>query len=143
MSDYGRRLTVDVGFDEALNELTEAMHAEGLDVVTRFDVRRYLLQHVRRDCRRYVLLQVVSAVLLHEALQMDLDIGAVLPAPVAVYELADGETAVEVVEPFGASAEEAVWRERRPELARLVDAASDRIARAMARLQRLAAAPRP
>ena len=138
MNEYGRRIIIDRDFDVALTDLTNAMRAEGVDVITRFDVRRFLSERLHRDFRRYALLQVSPPQVLLDGLRTDLDVGPVLPAPIAVYELADGETAIEVGEAFGAVSDDAGWRKRMPEMAALADAEHDRIGRALARLAALA-----
>lgn len=115
MEDYGRRVVVDRPFDRAVVDVVQA------------------LQH---DFRRYVLLQAATPRVTLEALQDDLAVGAILPITVAVYELADGETAVVVSEPFAAVISEPGWRETAPHLARLADQESAQLARAVDRFQR-------
>jgi hypothetical protein len=63
-------------------------------------------------------------------------VGAILPITIAVYELADGETAVVVSEPFAPVLADRGWREAAPRLARLADQESQLLARALSRLQR-------
>ncbi|OFV91852.1 MAG: hypothetical protein A3G76_13440 [Acidobacteria bacterium RIFCSPLOWO2_12_FULL_65_11] len=138
MSDYGRRLVVNLSFDRALEETIHALRDEGFDIASRIDVRDYCKVVLGHDFRRYVLIEALPARLTLRALLQDLDVGTILPATAAVYELADGETAVVVAEPFAPVLEEQTWRESAPELAALADEESDALARALARLQRLA-----
>jgi hypothetical protein len=67
----------------------------------------------------------------------------VLPATIAVYELADGETAVVAAEPFAPMLEDRGWRESAPALAALADEESQALARALERLERLAPREEP
>ena len=138
MDDYGRRLVVDLSFDRALVETVQALHDEGLDVVGRFDVRDYVLHRLHHDFRRYVLLQALPSRLMLEALRQDLDVGTILPATVAIYELADGETAVVASEPFAPVLSDYAWRQAVPEMAAVGDQESQQVARALRRLQHLA-----
>lgn len=140
MSDTIRRLVVDATFDRTLVETMRAMQLEGLDIITRFDLREHLQRHVHHECRRYVLLQVGSPELMLKALQTDIESGAFLPVTLAIYELADGETAVEATRPFAAVADQA-WRQMAPDLAVLGDREAELIVRALNRIEHAARMP--
>ncbi|MGE3179495.1 MAG: DUF302 domain-containing protein [Vicinamibacterales bacterium] len=141
MSDYGRRLVVDANLDRTLVETMRAMQLEGLDIITRFDLREHLQRHVHHECRRYVLLQVASPELMLKALQTDIESGAFLPVTIAVYELADGETVVEATEPFAAVVSDPAWRHAAPDLAALGDREATQLARALSRIEHAVRTP--
>ena len=94
MDDYGRRIILDVPFDQALARTSVALHHEGFDVVAIVDVRDYLAQNAHHECRRYVLLEALLPQVTLDALQHDSGTGPMLPTTIAIYELPDGETAV-------------------------------------------------
>jgi uncharacterized protein (DUF302 family) len=135
MQDYGRRVVVDLAFDRTVHETVDALQAEGLDVRARVDVSEYAQSRLHHDLRRYVLLQALPASLTMEALQHDLDAGPMLLATVAVYELADGETAVVATEPFAPLQSDLAWRTAAPALARIAEQESEQVARALMRVQ--------
>ena len=137
MDDYGRRITLDIPFDRAVHEASKAFQAEGFDLVSTLDVRDYLARHAHHECRRYVLLDALVPQFTLEALQHDAGIGPMLPSRIAVYELADGETAVSVSPALAAVADDFGWRAGRPEIAAIADRASERVARAFARLHQI------
>lgn len=141
MSDFGRRLIVDADFDRTLIETMRAVQLEGLDILTRLDVREHLKRHANHECRRYVLLQVASPDLLLRALQTDIESGPFLPMSLAVYELADGETAVEATEPFAPVISDAAWRRGSPQLAALADKEGALLAKALSRIQHVKVRP--
>jgi hypothetical protein len=58
-----------------------------------------------------------------------------LVTTIAVFELADGETALVVAEPFGGLGSNASWREANPALAALADRTCDRLARALSAME--------
>jgi len=138
MSDYGRRLVINLSFDRAIEETIHALRDEGFDMASRIDVRDYCKIVLDHDCRRYVILGALPARITVRALLEDLDVGTILPATVALYELADGETAIVVAMPFAAVLEDQAWRQSAPRLAALADEESEALARALDRLQRLA-----
>lgn len=141
MTDFGRRVIVDADFDRTLIETMRAVQLEGLDILTRLDLREHLKRHANHECRRYVLLQVASPELMLRALQTDIESGPFLPMTLAVYELADGETAVEATEPFAPVISDAAWRRDSPELAALADKESALLAKALSRVQHVSIQP--
>jgi hypothetical protein len=86
-----------------------------------------------------VLSVAVPAVLLN-GLLANLSIGAVLPTGIAVFELADGETAIVVSEPFAPLGSDPKWREAVPHVAAMADQTCDRLARALQDVERAARA---
>lgn len=138
MDSYGRRVVVGVPFAVAVDETVRALEDELMEVVGRLDVGKFLNRTLHHDFRRYVLLDVASPQLMLEALQQDLAVGAILRTAVAVFELADRETAVVVAEPFGDLGSNLEWRRTTPSLAALADAASEQLARALDRLEHAA-----
>jgi uncharacterized protein (DUF302 family) len=140
MDDYGRRIVVDLGFEAAVSETCRALRDEGLQVIARTDVRDRFWRDLGRDFRMYALLEAWSPELALHALEHDLAAGTELPIAIAVYELADGESAVVVSEPFAALIDDAEWRRDAPELASIADRERLQVARVLERLRGRAAA---
>jgi uncharacterized protein (DUF302 family) len=137
MESYGRRIVLDMPIAAALTALTGALARQGFTVLGRVDVRDYIDRTLHSDFRRYELLEVAVPAIVHDALCEDISIGALLPTAVAVFELADGETAVSVAEPFGGLASRPGWRQSAaPRLAAVVDDTCHRLAVALEELQR-------
>lgn len=137
MDDYGRRITLDIPFDRAVKEAAKAFHAEGFDLVSTLDMRSYLARHAHHECRRYVLFEALLPQFTLEALQHDAGIGPILPTTIAVYELADGETAVSASPALAPVAFDFGWRAGSPAIGALADRASERVARAFERLHQI------
>jgi uncharacterized protein (DUF302 family) len=135
MTDYGRRIVVDLDFETTLGETARALREEGLRAIARVDVRDHFRRDLARDFRQYYVLDAWSPELAIAALAHDLDAGAVLPTRLAIYELADGETAIVASEPLAPILTDGEWQRRSPELAMLAHAESARIARVLERLQ--------
>ena len=141
MREYGRRLVIDSTFDRAVDFTIEALQREGLHIIGCVDLQDYARRRLRHDLRQYVLLQALPARLTIDALQHDLDAGTILPVTVAIYELADGETAIVAGEPFAPLLADPAWQAAAPDLAAIAERESGQLARALTRLQRLAARP--
>lgn len=135
MNSYGRRIVVDSGFDAVVSELSRAIREEGLQMIARIDVRDHFWRDIGHDFRHYFLIEAWSPEVALEALRCNLDVGTVLPTAFAMYELADGETAVVAREPLPMLAADPEWRREAPVLASLADRESQRVARVLARVQ--------
>jgi len=97
---FGIRKTLDLGFDEALAKVPEALKAEGFGVLTEIDVQATLKKKLDVDFRRYRILGACNPPLAHRALQHSLDVGMLLPCNVIVYETDDRKTVVSAVDPM-------------------------------------------
>jgi uncharacterized protein (DUF302 family) len=137
MEDYGRRIILDIPFGRGVKETLKAFQAEGFDLISALDLRDYLARHAHHECRRYILFAALLAPFTLEALQHDPAIGPMLTTTIAVYELADGETAISASPALAAVAFDFGWRDGSPAIGRLADRASERVARSFERLHRL------
>jgi uncharacterized protein (DUF302 family) len=100
VADFGIRRTLDLGFDEALARIPEALKAEGFGVLTEIDVQATLRKKLDVDFRRYRILGACNPPFAHRALQHSLDIGMLMPCNVIVYETDEGKTVVSAVDPM-------------------------------------------
>jgi uncharacterized protein (DUF302 family) len=112
MVDEGRRVLIDLPFETAVGATTGAIQREGLTVIARIDVREHFKTELHHGFRQYMLLEAWVPALAFEEIRADLDEGARTPIRFAVYELADGETAV-TVDQRSAPAERVMGRLRR------------------------------
>jgi uncharacterized protein (DUF302 family) len=97
---FGIRKTLDLGFDEALARVPEALKAEGFGVLTEIDVQATLKKKLDVDFRRYRILGACNPPFAHRALQHSLDAGMLMPCNVIVYETDDRKTVVSAVDPM-------------------------------------------
>ncbi len=100
MADFGIRKTLDVGFDEALVRVPDALKAEGFGVLTEIDVQATLKKKLDADFRRYRILGACNPPFAYRALQHLLDVGLLMPCNVIVYEADDRRTVVSAVDPM-------------------------------------------
>jgi uncharacterized protein (DUF302 family) len=100
VAPIGIQKTLDIGFDDALTKIPEALKAEGFGVLTEIDVRETLKKKLDVDFRRYRILGACNPPFAHQALQHSLDVGMLMPCNVIVYETDDGRTVVSAVDPM-------------------------------------------
>ena len=100
MAACGIRKTLDLGFDEALARVPEALKSEGFGVLTEIDVQATLKKKLDVEFRRYRILGACNPPFAHQALQHSLDVGMLMPCNVIVYEADDGRTVVAAVDPM-------------------------------------------
>lgn len=116
------------GFDEVLARLPELLQAEGFGVLTRIDVKDTLQQKLGVDFRRYAILGACNPGFAHQALSADLEVGAMLPCNVVVYEGDDGKAVVLAVDPMQTIAA------ANPEVRRVAEQVRERLERVVARV---------
>jgi len=142
MDDCGRRIVLDLPFERATSATLQAFKEEGFQPTMCLDVTDMNPRLLDREFRRYLLMTVIDPAVLDQALRCSLSAGVMLPINVALYELGSGETVVAVSEPLGAAPEHYDWRRAQPVLANIADQLGERVAGALDRLLRKAAAAR-
>jgi len=97
-SEYGFGTTVHLPLDEAILRTKAALKAEGFGVLTEIDVRATLEEKLGVEIASYVILGACNPALAHQALQMEPEVGLLLPCNVTVRDVA-GESRVSIVDP--------------------------------------------
>lgn len=96
---YAFRTHLDVPYEEAIEQVTAALKAEGFGVLTQIDVKATLKQKLDVDFRPYIILGACNPPLAHRALSTELEIGLLLPCNVIVYDSADAGSEVAIADP--------------------------------------------
>ena len=99
---YGLRVVVPLSYEQAVERTTEALKAEGFGVLTTIDVKQTLKQKLDREFRKYVILGACNPPLAGRALNVELEIGLLLPCNVIVYETEAGRSTVAAMAPIAA-----------------------------------------
>jgi uncharacterized protein (DUF302 family) len=97
--EYGFSKTVDYGYDEAIAKVTEELKKEGFGVLTEIDVKETLKKKINVDFKKYKILGACNPPLAHKALQLEDQLGLLLPCNVIVYESGD-KTVVSAFDPM-------------------------------------------
>jgi uncharacterized protein (DUF302 family) len=96
---YGFSKTVSLSFDQAVDEVTEELKKEGFGVLTEIDVKETMKKKLNVDFRNYKILGACNAPLAHKALELEENIGLLLPCNVIVYEK-EGKCVISVFNPM-------------------------------------------
>lgn len=143
MGDWGRRVVLDLDFDQVIVAVRQELQREGFELLGQLDVHDAVRRTLKADLRRYAILSVWHPSLAFDALRENLEIGVELPVNVAIYELADEETAITVAEPFPSLSSDRPWREECLELLPIEQQISDHLAQALGRISHLTRATTP
>lgn len=99
MTTYAFGTTVDLDFGQALTRLTEVLMKEGFGVLTEIDVAATLKQKIGKEMPAYRILGACNPSLAGRAIDLEPQIGALLPCNVVVRIDAQGATRVEFMDP--------------------------------------------
>jgi len=128
MSYYYAR-TVDMNFEQAIENVTSELQKEGFGVLTEIDVKATLKKKLGVDFRPYRILGACNPGYAHPALLTEPHIGVMLPCNVVVQITENGQTEVFVVDPAAAmqAVENAELRSIALEIRDKLKAALDRL----------------
>ena len=92
--------TLPLGFEEAIEKVTEALKAEGFGILTEIDVQATLKKKLDVDFRPYKILGACNPPFAYQALQAEEKIGTMLPCNVIVQQKGDHEVEVAAIDPI-------------------------------------------
>jgi uncharacterized protein (DUF302 family) len=96
---YAFGKTVDLTYADALTRVTDALAKEGFGVLTEIDVAATLKKKLGKDMPPYKILGACNPQFADRALEVEPQIGALLPCNVVVRVDASGRTVVEAMDP--------------------------------------------
>lgn len=99
MGNFGFGKIVELGFEEAVERVTEELSKEGFGVLTTIDVQSTLKAKLDKNIRPYRILGACNPVLAHQAITAVPDIGLLLPCNVLVREDEEDRVHVEFMDP--------------------------------------------
>ena len=131
MTDYGLSVRVDAPLDQALERARAALGEQGFGILTEIDVAATLEAKLGVDVAPQVILGACNAPLAREGLQIEPDLGLLLPCNVVVRTDESGQTLVSALNP-----EIMVSVSGRPELEPIAADAKDRLQKVLDSLAR-------
>jgi len=121
--------TVEMPYDKAIERATEALSKEGFGVLTEIDVAATLKKKLGKEIPPYKILGACNPQFAHRALDIEPQIGALLPCNVVVRVDAGGRTIVEIMDPRAV-----LQLVDRPEIAAIAGEVRARLERVLASL---------
>jgi len=97
--EYTIQQPVSGEFDDVVETTIDALKDEGFGVLCDIDVQATLEEKLGEEFRQYRILGACNPPLAHEGLTEEIELGALLPCNVIVYETDDGEIMVSAVDP--------------------------------------------
>jgi len=126
---FGFGKPVDLGFDEAIETVTEELEKEGFGILTEIDVQATLKKKLGEDMPPYRILGACNPPLAHQAVSAVPEIGLLLPCNVLVREDASDKVHVDFMDP-----ESVLSLVKDPGVAPLASDVKDRLQRVLAAL---------
>ena len=97
---YGFSKVVNLGYDEAIEKVTDELKKEGFGVLTEIDVKATLKKKLDINFKPYKILGACNPPFAYKALQSEEQIGLMLPCNVIVYVNDNNETVVAAIDPI-------------------------------------------
>lgn len=98
-TDLAMEVRLDAPYEDALEQVAEALKEQGFGILTRIDVKETLKQKIDVDFRPYVILGACNPQLANRALHAQAEVGLLLPCNVTVEAAEDGGTVVRIADP--------------------------------------------
>lgn len=86
-------------FDDVVDTTIATLEDEGFGVLCDIDIQATLEEKLGEEFRRYRILGACNPALAHEGLNEEIELGALLPCNVIVYETDGGDIVVSAVDP--------------------------------------------
>ena len=99
MMNYGISKTTPLGYEQAIEKVTDELKKEGFGVLTTIDVQDTLKKKLNVEFRKYMILGACNPPFAYKSLQAEEELGLLLPCNVIVYEK-QGATHVSAFDPM-------------------------------------------
>ncbi|MEK6439192.1 DUF302 domain-containing protein [Pseudonocardia sp. T1-2H] len=97
--DYARSITVDLPYGEVVGAVKQALQAQGFGTLTEIDVQATMKNKLGQEMEPYVILGACNPQLARQALEVEREIGLLLPCNVVVRATGDATTLVQALDP--------------------------------------------
>jgi len=94
---YGYGRSVDMSFERAIERVSDTLKEEGFGVLFRVDIHEKMKEKLGVDFRNYAILGACNPGIAYQSLQLEPNLGLLLPCNVVVYE-DDGKAVVAAID---------------------------------------------
>ena len=91
---------VDLNYEDALEKVRAELKEEGFGVLSEIDMKQTFKDKIGEDFNKYIILGACNPKFAYKALQMEEDIGLLLPCNVVVSTSDSGDTTVAIINPM-------------------------------------------
>ena len=88
--EYGIGRQIDAPYEATLPRVVDALKAEGFGIITEIDVKKTMKDKLDVDVPAHAILGACNPELAHAAIEVEPDLGVLLPCNVVVYETGGG-----------------------------------------------------
>lgn len=117
-TNYGFSKVVNLGYEEAIEKVTEELKKEGFGILTEIDVKETLKKKLDVEFKPYKILGACNPPFAYKSLQAEVQIGLMLPCNVIVYRNDNEETVVAAIDPIASM--QAVKNDKLGEVAEVI-----------------------
>ncbi len=90
---------INQNFEEAIENVTEALKVEGFGILSVIDVKETFKKRLDVDFKKYIILGACNPLFAHKALLQEEKVGVFLPCNVIIVEQDNGDVEVSAVDP--------------------------------------------
>lgn len=99
MPIYGFKKELAKDFEDVVKEVEQKLKEQGFGIITRIDLKEKFKEKLGIDFKRYLILGACNPEFAHQGLELEEDLGLLLPCNVVVCEQGGGKTVVSVSKP--------------------------------------------
>lgn len=99
---YFINLSTNFDFENAIDRVSKALQTEGFGILTDIDVKATLKEKIDVDFKKYRILGACNPTFAHKALQVEDQIGIMMPCNVTVIEQDNGHVDISIMDPTAA-----------------------------------------
>lgn len=100
MNMYHTSKTINSTFEAAIEKISEELKKEGFGILSEIDVKETLKKKLDVDFRKYKILGACNPPFAYKALQLEENIGVLMPCNIVVQEKEDGKISLSAVNPM-------------------------------------------
>ena len=97
---YHNSKIVSYSFEDAIEKVTNELKKEGFGILSEIDVQETLKKKLDVDFRKYKILGACNPPYAYKALQLEENLGVLLPCNIVIQEKADGKIQISAVNPM-------------------------------------------